>query len=41
METQCHHLTMTQRDELLKLFQRFGKLFDGTLSTRKTDPVEL
>ena len=40
METQCHHLTMTQLNELLKLLQRFGKLFDGKLSNWKTDPVE-
>ena len=40
MENQCQHLTMTQRNELLKLLQKFEELFDGTLGTRKTDPVD-
>ena len=33
MESQCRHLTMTQRNELLKSLQKFGELFDGTLGT--------
>ena len=41
METQCQHLTMTQRNELLKLLQKFEELFDGILGTWKTDTVEL
>ena len=40
METQCQHLTMTQRNKLLKLLQRFEELFDGTLVTWKTYPVD-
>ena len=40
METQCQHLTMTQRNELLKLLQIFKELFNGTLFTWKTDPVD-
>ena len=40
METQCQHLTMTQRNELLKLLQRFKELFDGTLGTWKIYPVD-
>ena len=40
MENQCQHLTMTQRNELLKLLQRSEELFNGTLGTWKTDPVE-
>ena len=40
METQCQHLTMTQLNELLKLLHIFEKLFDGTLVTRKTYPVD-
>ena len=39
METQCQHLTMTQRNDLLRLLQKFEKLFDGTLGTWKTDSV--
>ena len=41
METQCQHLITTQRNELLKLFQKFEELFDGILGTRKTDTVDL
>ena len=40
METQCQYLTMTQRNEILKLMQKFEELFDGTLGTWKTDPVD-
>ena len=41
MENQCQHLTMTQRNEFLKLLPKIEELFDGTLSTWKTDPVDL
>ena len=41
METQCQHLTMTQRNELLKLLQIFEYFFDGTLGIWKIDPVYL
>ena len=40
METQCQHLTTTQRNELLKLLHRFEELFDERLGTWKTDPVD-
>ena len=40
METQCQHLTMTQCNKLLKLLQKSEELFDGTLGTWKTDPVD-
>ena len=40
METQCQHRTVTQRNELLKLLQKFEYLFDGTLGTWKTAPVD-
>ena len=40
METQCQHLKMTQRNELLKLLQRFKYFFDGPLGTWKIDPVD-
>ena len=35
METQCKYLTITQRNGLLKLLQKFEYLFDGTLGTWK------
>ena len=41
MENQCQHLTMTQRNELLKLFKKIEEFFDGTLGTCKTYPVDL
>ena len=39
MENQCQHLTVTQRNELLKLLQKFEEFFYGTLGTWETDPV--
>ena len=41
METQFQHLTITQRNELLKLLQRFKESFNGTLVTWKTYTVDL
>jgi hypothetical protein len=35
------HLKQTERDELLKLLQKFEHLFDGTLGTWKTEPIDL
>ena len=40
MENQCQHLTMTQRNGLLKLLPKFEEFFDDTLGTWKTDPVD-
>ena len=40
MENQYQHLTMTQRNDLLKLLQRFEKLFHGKLGIWKIYPVE-
>ena len=40
MENQCQHLTRTQYNELIKLFQKFEDLFNVTLGTWKTDPVD-
>ena len=40
MENQFQHLTMTKRNELLKLLQKLEELFGGTLGTWKTDPVD-
>ena len=39
METQCQHLTMTQRNKLIKLLHKFEDFFKRTLGTWKTDPV--
>ena len=41
MKKQCQHLTMTQRNELLKLLQIFKELFDVTLVTWKINTVDL
>ena len=41
MGNQCQHLTMTQRNKLLKLLQKIEELFGGTLDTWKTYPVDL
>ena len=40
MENQCQHLTTTQRNESLKLLQRFEYLFDGKLGTWKIDILD-
>ena len=40
MKTQCQNLIMTQRNEFLKLSQKFEELFMGTLGTWKTDAVD-
>ena len=41
MENQCQHLTIIQRNYLLKLLQKFEELFNGTLGTRKIYPIDL
>ena len=40
METQCQHLTMTQRNKFLKKKLKIEGLFGGTLGIWKTDPVD-
>ena len=40
MENQCKHLTEVQRNEFLKSLPKFEELFDGTLGTWKTGPVD-
>ena len=40
MKNKCQHLTETQRNELLKLFQKYGELFHGTFGTCKTYSVD-
>ena len=39
MENQYQHLTMTQRNEQLKLLQKIEDFFDRTFGTWKTDPI--
>ena len=41
MENNFQYLTITQRNELIKLLQRIKYLFYGTLRTWKTHPVDL
>ena len=38
---ECKHLTATEQRQLLLLLQKFEHLFDGTLGTWNTDPVDL
>ena len=40
METQCQHLKVTKRNELIYLLQKSEELFDGTYDTWKKDPVD-
>ena len=40
METQCQHMTVTQRNGLLELLHIFEELFNETRGTWKTDPVK-
>ena len=40
MENQCQHLTMTKRNELIKLLHKSEELFDGKIGTLKTYPVD-
>ena len=41
MENQCQHLTMTQRNKLLKLLQKIEEFFDGTIVTLKEYQLDL
>jgi len=38
---ECTHLERAEQRQLLKLLQKFEDLFDGSLGTWKTDPIEL
>ena len=38
---ECKHLEKTEQKQLLKLLQKFEDLFDGSLGTWKTEPIEL
>ena len=39
-KNQCQHLTMTQRNELPELLQKFEDYFDGKIETWKIDPID-
>ena len=41
MAKQCQHLTATECNRILHLLKKFEYLFDGTLCTWKTTPVDL
>jgi hypothetical protein len=38
---ECTHLEKDEQKQLLKLLQKFEELFDGSLGTWKTDPINL
>ena len=38
---ECTHLEKKEQRQLLDLLQKYEELFDGTLGTWKTDPIEL
>ena len=39
-KNQCQRFIEERRDKFIKLLQTFEELFDGTLGTWKTDPVD-
>ena len=39
--SECKHLEKDEQKQLLQLLQKYEDLFDGTLGTWKTDPIEL
>ena len=41
MDEQCKHLTATEHNRLLHLLKKFEDLFDGTLGTWNTNPMDL
>jgi hypothetical protein len=41
IDEDCTHLEKNEQRQLLRLLQKFENLFDGTLGTWKTDPVDL
>ena len=40
MEDQCQHLTELQRNKLPELLKKSEELSNGTLVTRKTEPLD-
>jgi hypothetical protein len=38
---ECTHLEQAERRQLLHLLQKYEDLFDGSLGTWKTDPIQL
>ena len=41
MVSKCNHLTNTERSDLKMLLHKFESLFDGTLGTWNTEPIDL
>ena len=41
MDDQCQHLITKKRKRLLNILRKFESLFDGTLGTWETPPVDL
>ena len=41
MVSKCTHLTHEEKEDLKKLLFKFEPLFDGTLGTWKTEPIDL
>jgi hypothetical protein len=41
MVSKCDHLTNTERSDLKMLLHKFESLFDGTLGTWDTEPIDL
>ena len=41
MTKQCQHINAKERDRLLSLLSKYEDLFDGTLGTWNTTPVDL
>ena len=39
VEDTCHHLSDAEKEELLKLLQKYEQLFDDTLGDWETEPV--
>jgi hypothetical protein len=40
MVSKCDHLTNTDRSDLEMLLHKFESLFDGTLGTWDTEPID-
>ena len=41
MDEQCQHLSPKERERLLHILRNFESMFDGTMGTCKTPPLDL